>query len=152
MADKRLGRGLDFLISRTTPPVEADSEAGVSSEAPENGSAPDSEASKAVAAPGALPVEAISPNPFQPRREFDADALADLEASIQEHGVLQAIVVREATVLGMLGVASLGAEVVEVRARHFYDELLLLIVFGVGIVLLAALCSYLARSWIRRAR
>jgi phosphonate transport system permease protein len=60
--------------------------------------------------------------------------------------------VREATVLGMLGIASLGHEVVEVRARHFYDELLLLVAFGVGIVLAGDLASYLARGWVRRAR
>lgn len=59
--------------------------------------------------------------------------------------------VREATVLGMLGVASLGSEVVEVQASHFYDELILLIAFGVGIVLLGDLASHLARGWIRRA-
>jgi len=60
--------------------------------------------------------------------------------------------VREATVLGMLGIASLGHEVVEERARHFYDVLLLLVAFGVGIVLLGDLASYLARARVRRAR
>lgn len=60
--------------------------------------------------------------------------------------------VREATVLGMLGIASLGHEVVEARARHYYDELLLLVAFGVGIVLLGDLASYVARAQVRRAR
>lgn len=60
--------------------------------------------------------------------------------------------VREATVLGMLGIASLGYEIREARARHFYDELLLLVGFGVGIVLAGELVSFLARGWIRRAR
>jgi phosphonate transport system permease protein len=60
--------------------------------------------------------------------------------------------VREATVLGMLGIASLGHEVVEARARHFYDELLLLAAFGAGIVLLGDLSSQLVRGWVRRAR
>ncbi|HEU4430472.1 MAG TPA: ParB/RepB/Spo0J family partition protein, partial [Myxococcota bacterium] len=48
------------------------------------------------AAASELPVDAISPNPQQPRRIFadaDLDALAD---SIRRHGVLQPIVVREA--------------------------------------------------------
>lgn len=39
-------------------------------------------------------VGAITPNPFQPRRHFDAQALADLQASIAEYGVLVPIIVR----------------------------------------------------------
>lgn len=38
----------------------------------------------------------VKPNPFQPRREFDDEALADLQASIRENGLLQPLVVREA--------------------------------------------------------
>ncbi len=41
-----------------------------------------------------LPIDAILPNPRQPRRHFDPDALAELAASIHAHGVIQAIVVR----------------------------------------------------------
>lgn len=43
---------------------------------------------------GELDVRSIVPNPFQPRREFDADELADLRRSIAENGLLQPIVVR----------------------------------------------------------
>lgn len=43
-----------------------------------------------------IPIEAIRANPFQPRREFDEDALAELAASIEVHGVLQPISVRRA--------------------------------------------------------
>lgn len=39
----------------------------------------------------------IRPNPFQPRREFDPQALADLQASIRENGLLQPLVVRPAS-------------------------------------------------------
>ena len=42
-----------------------------------------------------LPVTAIRPNPKQPRREFDADALAELVASIGVVGLLQPVVVRQ---------------------------------------------------------
>jgi ParB family transcriptional regulator, chromosome partitioning protein len=42
-----------------------------------------------------LPVEAITPNPRQPREVFDEDALAELVTSINEVGLLQPIVVRE---------------------------------------------------------
>lgn len=43
-----------------------------------------------------LAVSAIAPNPFQPRREFSEQDLADLVTSIRENGLLQPIVVRPA--------------------------------------------------------
>ncbi|MEE1930015.1 ParB/RepB/Spo0J family partition protein [Streptomyces sp. TRM 70351] len=42
-----------------------------------------------------LPLDAISPNPRQPRKEFDEDALAELVTSIKEVGLLQPVVVRQ---------------------------------------------------------
>ena len=42
-----------------------------------------------------LRIEDIEPNPFQPRREFDAEALAELAASIRAQGLLQPITVRK---------------------------------------------------------
>ena len=41
-----------------------------------------------------LPVEIVKPNPRQPRRSFDDEALAELAQSIRSRGVLQPIVVR----------------------------------------------------------
>ena len=41
-----------------------------------------------------LPVGEIGPNPNQPRREFDEDALRSLSASIGEYGVLSPLAVR----------------------------------------------------------
>jgi ParB family transcriptional regulator, chromosome partitioning protein len=38
----------------------------------------------------------ITPNPFQPRREFTAEQLAELEDSIRQNGLLQPLVVRPA--------------------------------------------------------
>jgi ParB family chromosome partitioning protein len=43
-----------------------------------------------------VPVDQISPNALQPRMGFDAEPLAELEASIREHGVLQPVLVRPA--------------------------------------------------------
>ena len=40
-----------------------------------------------------LSVDIIQPNPFQPRKSFDSDALNDLADSIAEHGLLQPILV-----------------------------------------------------------
>ncbi|MER7420004.1 ParB/RepB/Spo0J family partition protein [Micromonospora peucetia] len=42
-----------------------------------------------------IPVDAIVPNPKQPRQVFDEDALEELKTSIQEVGFLQPIVVRQ---------------------------------------------------------
>lgn len=43
-----------------------------------------------------LAPEHIRPNPFQPRREFDAAALAELAGSIRRDGLLQPLTVRRA--------------------------------------------------------
>ncbi len=42
-----------------------------------------------------IPVDSVAPNPVQPRTHFDEEALAELEQSIREVGLLQPIVVRE---------------------------------------------------------
>lgn len=39
-------------------------------------------------------VNAVIPNPFQPRKMFDDDSLRELAASVREHGVVQPILVR----------------------------------------------------------
>lgn len=41
-------------------------------------------------------VARVGPNPFQPRREFKEEELAELAASIRENGLLQPVVVRRA--------------------------------------------------------
>lgn len=43
-----------------------------------------------------LNVDLLKPNPHQPRKEFDEDALQELADSIREHGILQAITVEDA--------------------------------------------------------
>ncbi len=40
-----------------------------------------------------IPVDAIRPNPHQPRTRFDPDALSELAASIREHGIIQPLLV-----------------------------------------------------------
>jgi ParB family chromosome partitioning protein len=42
-----------------------------------------------------VPIEAVSPNPRQPRQHFDEEALDELVDSIREVGLLQPVVVRE---------------------------------------------------------
>lgn len=86
---KRLGRGLEALISRAP---------SVSVRIPE-GSAP-SEPVRArddESAPYRLiPMTLIRPNPLQPRKEFKPEELADLESSLRTSGLLQPITVRPA--------------------------------------------------------
>lgn len=42
-----------------------------------------------------IAIDLIEPNPYQPRLEFDDDALMDLAQSIRENGLIQPITVRE---------------------------------------------------------
>ena len=42
-----------------------------------------------------LPLRRLEPNPLQPRREFDPEALQALADSIAEHGIIQPLTVRE---------------------------------------------------------
>lgn len=85
-----LGKGLGALIQRTDPdsPRPRQLETSVPSET--------AETTIAGARFAAIPVEAITPNPQQPRLEFDEDELRELVASIREVGVLQPVVVRPA--------------------------------------------------------
>jgi ParB family chromosome partitioning protein len=68
MKSKGLGRGLRALIPEAETPAEGEIVE--------------------------IPVGRIEPGPFQARREFNEDALAELAASIAEHGVMQPVVVR----------------------------------------------------------
>jgi ParB family transcriptional regulator, chromosome partitioning protein len=101
-----LGRGLAALIP-TAPAVPPGASNGTPSSpgavgflpAPRAMSSSDAGDAPEAAVGGALFREidlgAISPNPQQPRTAFDEEALAELEHSIREFGLLQPIVVRE---------------------------------------------------------
>lgn len=58
--------------------------------------------------------------------------------------------VREATVLGMLGIVSLGYFIHEARAHDQYDSMLFLVLLGGALVMVADIVSDLARRWLRR--
>ncbi|HTF89163.1 MAG TPA: ParB/RepB/Spo0J family partition protein [Planctomycetota bacterium] len=64
--ERRLGKGLSSLLGEQETPHE----------------------------PSELELEAIHPNPFQPRKTMDASGLEELRDSIVQHGVLQPVVVR----------------------------------------------------------
>ena len=85
MAQKRkLNRGLEALLGSgllNTPQGEA------------TPAAPTSHAASATS-PNSLPVEKLQRGEFQPRREFDKEALQTLADSITAQGILQPVVVR----------------------------------------------------------
>lgn len=102
----RLGRGLSSLLSSANFPVEA--ELPPPEEAGERPAAervvptlevPVAAAPPPVAGDGSaiqVPLEAVVPNPHQPRRTMDETALAELAASLKATGLIQPIVVRKA--------------------------------------------------------
>ena len=65
-----LGRGLESLFEDAAPSLESDAKIET------------------------LPLREIEPDPDQPRKTFDEEALGELAASIAEHGLLQPIAVR----------------------------------------------------------
>ena len=89
-----LGRGLDALF--TPPDAAPDAERGAGSDAlsdAERGTERD--AAGAAAQPvRRLPLDAIEPNPQQPRKTFGGAQAAELTQSVAEHGILQPLLVR----------------------------------------------------------
>src|SRR4029079_1399349 len=68
---RRLGRGLEALLGSSTGLATSDDGALKS-----------------------IPIRQVVPNPFQPRQEFDAADLAELQESLKASGLLQPITVR----------------------------------------------------------
>ena len=59
--------------------------------------------------------------------------------------------VRDATILGLLGIVSLGYWIQDARARNHYDEMFLLILIGAALVMIADIVSAVARESVRRS-
>ena len=118
--ERRLGRGLEALLGRApgnvNPPAQAPSLEGLprrrgaetpygTEEAYEPTDAyspastlrepPPVEPAPPAGPPAKLPVDQIEHNPYQPRQDFDRAEIAELASSLQTHGLLQPIVVRE---------------------------------------------------------
>jgi ParB family transcriptional regulator, chromosome partitioning protein len=106
VSDRRrgLGRGLGALIP--TAPGKGDAPAPASRPSPVDLLIPGRPAPEALGEVGAeaagpvgahfaeIPLDAITPNPRQPREVFDEEALAELVHSLREVGLLQPVVVR----------------------------------------------------------
>jgi ParB family chromosome partitioning protein len=85
-----LGRGLAALI-----PSGPDADAPPSKRPVPTRGAAEATGEVAGAVYREIPTSAIKPNPKQPRQAFDEEALAELEHSIREFGLMQPIVVRD---------------------------------------------------------
>ena len=86
-----LGRGLDALFGTHTAP-DGDTPAAVEAATADAPAVPPS-AEQPRRAPERLDIDLISPNPEQPRTNFEPDQLRELAESIREHGILQPLVV-----------------------------------------------------------
>ncbi|MEM6979008.1 MAG: ParB/RepB/Spo0J family partition protein [Planctomycetota bacterium] len=86
--DRRLGKGLAALLGTD---LENDLDVSATT-APDEDESPSSD-ERAVQSLQ-LDVDAIQPNPFQPRREFNPEEIASLAQSIRNHQQLQPILVR----------------------------------------------------------
>ena len=78
---KALGRGLEQLFSDESLTFE-EIEDSIVDDAKKNNEIVE------------LPLSELRPNPYQPRKIFDDDALNELASSIKEHGVFQPIIVK----------------------------------------------------------
>ena len=85
MQEKRraLGRGLEQLFSDENINTFEDIENDIVDTARENNEIVE------------LPLSELRPNPYQPRKKFDDEALEELSLSIKEHGVFQPIIVKK---------------------------------------------------------
>ena len=96
MAQQRrgLGRGLGALIPTAPGPAGLESHASEPAGAPGTGSVAVREQVDGTYF-DEIAIGAITPNPRQPRQNFDEDALEELASSIREVGLLQPVVVRK---------------------------------------------------------
>ena len=91
-----LGRGLGALIGQPAPQEDAaQTTLEEASQGAQEGVAHEHGLTAEFANVGllAVPIDAISPNPHQPRHAMSADKLEELAGSIREHGLLQPLLV-----------------------------------------------------------
>ncbi|WP_428264667.1 ParB/RepB/Spo0J family partition protein [Haliangium sp.] len=94
---RALGRGLSALLPNSEPAPKAATDA---EQTTEDGDEPRVDTGAARPAPSArrvyfqAQIEDIHPNPDQPRKRFEEDALEELAQSIRAHGIIQPLIVR----------------------------------------------------------
>jgi ParB family chromosome partitioning protein len=92
---RRLGRGLDALLARKEPARPTATAATTAATTAAAATEPAGDETDAGTL-RALRIADIRPNPYQPRKEFRPEDLADLENSLRVNGLLQPITVRPA--------------------------------------------------------
>ena len=91
----RLGRGLAALMGEVAPPRAPATGAATAPPAGDAvASAPSDAAPDRAGGIRRVPVAALEPGHFQPRVDFDPEALAELTLSIRERGILQPLLLR----------------------------------------------------------
>lgn len=75
-----LGKGLSALLENAKTDITSNA---------------DHQKSDVVGSITRIKISSISPNPFQPRLDFDKEPLVELSNSIKEHGIIQPITVRK---------------------------------------------------------
>ena len=88
MSKSALGKGLSALLPQTAAPSD-DDETGTRTRLYNF-----EERRRLAGRVAELDVEAIRPNPYQPRKDFDETALGELAASIEQLGIIQPLTVR----------------------------------------------------------
>ena len=92
MAKPALGRGLGALLGGS-PIAKPPSAALISKPASALAPAPGPAAGERI---HRVPISGVHPCPFQPRKNFEPEALKELADSIREQGIVQPLIVREA--------------------------------------------------------
>jgi len=93
---RRLGRGLDALLARKEPAKPAAAPVPAASASPTAAPVEPAVEENDAGTLRTLKLSDIRPNPYQPRKEFRPEELADLENSLRVNGLLQPITVRPA--------------------------------------------------------
>lgn len=92
-----LGRGLDALLGKSSPPARPSPPATAGTGAPLSPApaSPSPSAAESRERVLQVPVQRIHPCPLQPRKEFPEESLRELADSIKAQGIIQPLIVRE---------------------------------------------------------
>lgn len=105
-------------------------------------------------------IENLTPTPLRSVRAFGASRIQLFLAAVAPMSFSRFLLfffarwemcVRESTVLGLLGIVSLGSYIQDARARNFYDEMFFFIVLGGVLVLFGDILSAIVRAYTQRS-
>ena len=114
---KGLGRGIDALFGGNFDSIENLEKVDTTNEKVEE-----------------ISISEIRPNPYQPRKDFNEEALQELADSIREQGVFQPIIVRKSSIKGYELVAGerrlrasklAGKETIPAIIREYSEEIMI---------------------------